>query len=137
MPARTPDEVPLLFARAFTAHDLESAVALYEPQAALVPQPGELVTGTEAIREALGAFFATRPAFDLEVRKVFRAGDIALVFADWSLTGAGPDGETISMSGQTSDVLRQQPDGSWLFVIDNPYGHGGAVSPGEVRVPEG
>jgi len=132
MPARTPDEVPLLFGRAFAAHDLESLVALYEPQAALVPQPGELVTGTEAIREALSAFLATEPAFDLEVKKVFRAGDVALAFADWSLTGTGPEGETISMSGQTSDVLRQQPDGSWLFVIDNPYGHGGAVSPGEV-----
>src|SRR3712207_8596526 len=51
--------------------------------------------------------------------KVFRAGDIALVFADWSLTGTGPEGETISMSGQSSDVVRQQPDGIWLFVIDN------------------
>ncbi len=131
MPARTPDEVPQLFAQAFAAHDLESVVALYEPQAALVPQPGEIVTGTEAIREALSAFVATEPAFDLEVRKVFRAGDIALVFADWSLTGTDADGETISMSGQTSDVVRQQPDGSWLFVIDNPYGHGSAVTPGE------
>jgi len=137
MPARSPDEVPLLFAEAFTAHDLQSAIALYEPQAALVPQPGEIVTGTEAIREVLSAFFAMEPAFDLEVRKVFRAGDIALVFADWSLTGTGPEGETVSMSGQTSDVLRQQPDGSWLFVIDNPYGHGGAVTPGEVGIPEG
>ncbi len=26
------------------------------------------------------------------------------------------------MSGRASDVLRQQPDGSWLFVIDNPWG---------------
>ena len=132
MPARTPDEVPRLFARAFAAHDLESLVALYEPQAALVPQPGELVAGTEAIREALSAFLATEPAFDLEVKKVFRAGDVALAFADWSLTGTGPEGETISMSGQSSDVVRQQPDGSWLFVIDNPYGHGGAAMTGEV-----
>lgn len=132
MPARTPDEVPRLFAEAFTTHDLESLVALYEPQAALVPQPGEVVTGTEAIREALSALLAIEPAFDLEVRKVIRAGDVALAFADWSITGTGPDGETIEMSGQTSDVLRQQPDGSWLFIIDNPYGHGSAVSPGEV-----
>jgi uncharacterized protein (TIGR02246 family) len=132
MPARTPDEVPRLFAEAFSTHNLESLVALYEPQAALVPQLGEVVTGTEAIREALSALLAIEPAFDLEVRKVIRAGDVALAFADWSITGTGPDGETIEMSGQTSDVLRQQADGSWLFVIDNPYGHGSAVSPGEV-----
>jgi hypothetical protein len=34
------------------------------------------------------------------------------------------------MSGQGSDVLREQQDGRWLFVIDNPYGRVGAVSPG-------
>jgi len=132
MPARTTEEVPLLFARAFADGDLDSAVALYEPEAAFVAQPGAVVTGTEAIREALSGFLALEPMFDLEVRKVFRAGDIALGFDDWTLTGTGPDGETISMSGQTTTVLRQQADGSWLFVIDNPYGHGGAVSPGDV-----
>ena len=36
------------------------------------------------------------------------------------------------MSGQGSDVLRRQRDGSWLSVIDNPYGRAAAVSPGNV-----
>ena len=26
------------------------------------------------------------------------------------------------MQGTTSDVLRRQADGTWLFVIDNPWG---------------
>ena len=39
MPARTPEEVLLLLARALTAGDLESAVALYEPGATFVAQP--------------------------------------------------------------------------------------------------
>jgi hypothetical protein len=26
------------------------------------------------------------------------------------------------MEGQTTDVARRQSDGSWLFVIDDPYG---------------
>jgi uncharacterized protein (TIGR02246 family) len=132
MPARTPEEVPLLFAQAFAAGDLESAVALYEPEAAFVVQPGEVVTGTEAIREALSGFLALEPMFNLEVWKVFRAGDIALCFDDWTLTGTGFDGENISMSGQTSAVLRQERNGNWLLVIDNPYGHDSAVSPGDV-----
>ena len=132
MPAHTPEEVASLLGQAFNAGDLESLLALYEPEAAFVAQPGEVVTGTEAIREALGGFLALKPIFELEVKKVFRAGDIALSFVDWTLTGTGPEGETISMSGQGSDVLRQQHDGSWLFVIDNPYGRVGAVSPGVV-----
>jgi uncharacterized protein (TIGR02246 family) len=111
MPARTPEEVLLLLARALTAGDLESAVALYEPGATFVAQPGVVVMGTEAIREALSGFVALKPIFDLKVRKVFRAGDdIALAFSEWTLAGTGSAGETMSMSGQDSDMVRQQPD---------------------------
>jgi uncharacterized protein (TIGR02246 family) len=130
MPASTPDEVLSLLGQAFNAGDLESILALYEPEATFVVQPGDTVTGTEALREAFNGFLALKPTFELEVKKVFRAGDIALSFADWTLTGTGPDGETISMSGQGSDVLRELQAGRWLFVIDNPYGRVGAVSPG-------
>jgi uncharacterized protein (TIGR02246 family) len=122
MPARTPEEVPRLWAETFVAGDLDSLVALYEPEATLVAQPGEALTGIETIREALSAFLATRPTFNLEVRKVLQAGDIALSFADWTLRGTGPDGEPIEMAAQTSDVLRRQPDGSWRILIDNPWG---------------
>jgi uncharacterized protein (TIGR02246 family) len=122
MPAHTPEEMPRLWAQTFVAGDLDALVALYEADATLVAQPGEVVRGIEAIREALRAFLATRPTFNLEVRKVLQAGDIALSFADWTLRGTGADGEPIEMAAQTSDVLRRQPDGSWRFVIDNPYG---------------
>ncbi len=120
--ARTPEEVPRLWAETFSAGDLDALVALYEEDSMLVPQPGEAVTGIKGIREALGAFLATQPTFNLEVRKVLQIGDLALSFADWTLSGTGPDGEPIELAAQTSDVLRRQPDGSWRIVIDNPYG---------------
>jgi uncharacterized protein (TIGR02246 family) len=120
--ARTPEETPRLWAETFVAGDLDALADLYEPDAMLVPQPGEVVEGIEAIREALSAFLATRPTFNLEVRKVLQTGDIALSFADWTLRGTGPDGEPIEMAAQTSDVQRRQPDGTWRFVIDNPFG---------------
>jgi uncharacterized protein (TIGR02246 family) len=123
MSARTPEEVPRLWAETFSAGDLDALVALYEEHdAMLVPQPGEAVTGTDAIREALRALLALQPTFNLEVRKVLQTGDIALSFADWTLSGTGPDGEAIEMAAQTSDVVRRQRDGSWRIVIDNPYG---------------
>ena len=122
MPARTPEEVAQLWAESFTAGDLEALVELYEADATLVPQPGEVVTGVGAIREVLSALLATEPTFNLEARKVLHTGDIALSFADWTLSGTGPDGEAIEMAAQTSDVLRRQGDGTWRFVIDNPFG---------------
>jgi uncharacterized protein (TIGR02246 family) len=122
MSARTPEEVAQLWAESFSAGDLEALVELYEADATLVPQPGEVVTGVGAIREVLSALLAMNPTFNLEVRKVLHTGDIALSFADWTLSGTGPDGEAIEMAAQTSDVLRRQADGTWRFVIDNPYG---------------
>ena len=122
MPAHTPEELPPLFAQAFSAHDLEAALALYEPEATLVPQPGQVVTGTEAIREALSGFLALKPKFESEFKKAFQVGDIALLFSDWTLSATDPDGNAIEMAGRTSDVARRQSDGSWLFVIDDPYG---------------
>jgi uncharacterized protein (TIGR02246 family) len=123
MPAYAPEEVPLLFAEALSAGDLEALMSLYEAQATLLAQPGEApAKGTENIRAALQAFLVTEPMFTLQVRQIFEADDLALSFADWNLTGTGPDGEAIEMSGQTSDVLRRQPDGTWRFVIDNPFG---------------
>jgi uncharacterized protein (TIGR02246 family) len=122
MPARTPEELPRLFAEAFSAHDLEAALALYEPGATLIALPGEVVTGTEAIREALGASLALEPKFDLAFNKALEAGDIALLFSDWTLSTTDPDGNAVELAGRTSDVARRQPDGNWLFVIDDPYG---------------
>ena len=122
MPAHTPEEVQRLWAEAFSAHDLEAVMALYEPEATLIPQPGQVVTGTEAIREALSAFLALKPKFELEFKKAFQAGDIALLFSDWTLSGTDPEGNAIELAGLTSDVARRQPNGSWLVVIDDPYG---------------
>ena len=122
MPAHAPEEVAQLWAESLTAGDLEALVELYEPDATLVAQPGEVVTGVEAIREVLSALLAMEPTFNLEVRKVLQTGDLALSFADWTLSGTGPEGEAIEMAAQTSDVLRRQADGTWCFVIDNPFG---------------
>ena len=122
MAARTPEELLQRIAETFSAHDVEGAVALYEPNATLVHQPGQVATGTEAIREALGGLLGMRPEFSLKVNKAFQAGDIALIFSDWSISATDPDGNAVEMAGQGSDVARLQPDGRWLMVIDNPWG---------------
>lgn len=124
MPAHAPEEINRLFTQAFNAGDLEGLVALYEPGASLVPQPGQPVTGAEALREALRGFLALKPTLEMAVRKRVQSGDLALLCADWRLTGTGPDGQPIQMAGTSVEVARRQPDGTWLYVIDDPYGVG-------------
>jgi ketosteroid isomerase-like protein len=56
------------------------------------------------------------------VTRVLQASDLALVVGTWSFTGTAPDGEAVKLTGHNADVLRRQADGSWRFVIDNPWG---------------
>ena len=122
MPAHRPEELDRLFSEALNAGKLEALVALYESQATLSPEPGKVVTGTKAIREALGAFLAGKPTIVLANKLLARTGDIALVTARWELSGTGADGKPYKMSGHSAEVCRRQPNGDWLFVIDTPWG---------------
>jgi ketosteroid isomerase-like protein len=122
MPARNPEELDVLFANAINAGDIEAVIKLYEPGACLIPEPGETASGTNAVREALGGFLAMKPKIRLDARKLAESGGIALTTSKWVLEGTGPDGKPVKMEGQSAEVARRQPDGTWLFVIDNPYG---------------
>jgi uncharacterized protein (TIGR02246 family) len=124
MPAHKPEELDELFTQALNSGDLDALVALYEPQACINPEPGQVATGTQAIREALSGFLAMNPKLTLEVKNLNQTSDIALTTGNWHLSGTGPDGSPVDMRGQSVEVSRRQPDGTWRFVIDNPFGLG-------------
>jgi ketosteroid isomerase-like protein len=123
--AATPEDVSRLIASAITEGDLEAALGLFEPEATLVmPRAvgGGSATGQAALREALTGFLSIAPILSVHPEKTFAGGDIALLVGTWTLKGRAPDGREINIAGRHSDVVRQQADGSWLFVIDNPDG---------------
>ncbi len=122
MPARTPYDIHPLFVNAMNAEDLDALVALYEPQGTLVPQPGEVVTGTEAIRQGLQGFLAMKPTIRIETRHILQTGDLALLRSQWTIDCTGPDGRPVKMAGNGTEVARRQADGTWLLVIDHPFG---------------
>jgi uncharacterized protein (TIGR02246 family) len=123
MPARKPEECDTLLVEAINRGDLEAALALYEPNASFVQDSGEVVTGLGAIREVMQGFLAIKPKFSIEVKAV-QSGDggLALLRAKWSATGTGPDGKPMTITGNSTEVVRRQSDGTWRFVIDNPRG---------------
>ena len=122
MPARNPEDADIMVGQAVTAGDIEAALSLYEPGATFVPEPGQTVTGSDGIRQVLAGFIATKPQLAVKVDKVIQAGDLALLYSSWSLKGTGPDGGQLNLSGKGTEVVRQQADGTWRFVIDNPFG---------------
>jgi len=86
----------------------------------LLLRPGSLNHGLPGIGEALAGFIAMKGT--LKVTRVLEASDLALVVGVGSFTGTGPDGKSMKLAGHNADVLRRQADGSWRFVIDNPWG---------------
>ncbi|XID93948.1 YybH family protein [Paenibacillaceae bacterium WGS1546] len=123
--AQTPIEVIEWISDKFTLGDVDILLEVYEPNAVMVAQPGVIVNGLEGVRAGLLGMLSLHIDLKLIPRKVLQSGDIALVISEWTMTKPGT-GELV-MSGQSSDVVRQQPDGTWLMVIDNPHGLGWAL----------
>ena len=118
----TPQKVLAAIVDGINTGNLDSLMSLYEPDAAFAKQPGNLARGSSGVRESLAAFTAMEGTLDLEVTRVLEASDLALVAGVWSFVGTAPDGEPVKLTGHNADVLRRQSDGSWRFVIDNPWG---------------
>lgn len=122
MGANKPEDIHKLFTAAFNSGNLEALMALYEPDAQLVQQPGQVTTGHEAIRQALQQFLALKGAMQITTRYVIRGDAIALLSGQWHLKGSGPDGKSVEMGGKSVEVARRQSTGEWLLVIDHPFG---------------
>jgi uncharacterized protein (TIGR02246 family) len=117
-----PEDMNSAFAEAFNSGDIENLMALYEPSAVLVPMPGRLVEGTGAIRAALQELLALKGHMQSENQYALVHDDIALLRAKVHLAGTGPDGNRLEINNHTTEVVRRQPDGSWLYILDHPYG---------------
>lgn len=81
--------------------------------------PNGPVRGTDAIRERYRGFLALRPAIDLQTICVDIVGELAMLHGRWTLRVVSPDGTSSESRGCNADVIRQQADGRWLFVIYN------------------
>ena len=119
----TPKEFLASYVEGFNAGDVNSLIMMYEADACfLYYQPGQIINGLENIRPGLQSFIDMNGKLDTKVKGVIRTSGIALVNTEWSFNGTGPDGKAVTITGKATDVLRQQPDGTWRILIDNPWG---------------
>lgn len=118
----TPEEVLNSVVVGINTGDLDSLMKLYEPNACFASEPGQLAKSPDSVRQCLRSFIDLKGKLDLKVKRVLQASDLALVTTEWSYSGTGPDGNPINMAAKSADVLRRQEDGTWRFVIDNPWG---------------
>jgi ketosteroid isomerase-like protein len=122
MAATTPEQIHRLFEHRFNAGDIDGLMELYEPDAALIAQPGSLANGIEQARAALQGFLTLKGHITLDTKLVVTVGELAYLANTWSLHGTDPDGNPVALGATTAEVARRQPDGSWRYVIDNAWG---------------
>lgn len=115
----SPTELAPLFEKCLNAGDLEGLASLYEADAVMASAEGP-VSGIAAIRESLAGFLGMKPTMTFGNTTVLPMGDLVLLHSKWTLRGTGPDGP-VEMGGLTSEVVRRQPDGSWKYILDDPF----------------
>jgi uncharacterized protein (TIGR02246 family) len=121
--ATDPAHLMSLFSQRAAAGDADGLVALYEPDAVFEPQLGTVLRGLEEIRPALVQLAALTPRIEYTGEPdVVIVDGVAIVANSWTMTAPLPDGTTHREEGLSADVLRRQPDGRWLILIDQPRG---------------
>lgn len=118
----TPKELLSSYVEKFNLRNVSSLMNMYEPDACFVVQPTQIVTGIENIRQNLQSFIDMNGKLETKVTGVIQTSNLALVNIEWSFNGTGPDGNPINVAGKAVDLLRQQQDGTWRILIDNPWG---------------
>ena len=116
----SPTDPDRLLADRLAAGDLDGAVALYEPTAVLHREDGTTAVGREAIRKEFEGLAAMKPRVDMGTYTVVSSDDLATVSHEWTAS-ATEKGKPVSFRGSALEVVRRQEDGSWRFVIDDPY----------------
>jgi uncharacterized protein (TIGR02246 family) len=119
MPASNPEDLHQLFADRVNAGDADAAAALFEDGAILVSGPDHIVRGRDAILEGLRNFVAVHPKLRLNAARVVRNGSLAILYSDWTITTTR-NGAIQSVDVRPTHVARQQSDGTWRIVIDDP-----------------
>jgi uncharacterized protein (TIGR02246 family) len=119
---KAPADLLYLQVEEFNRGNVSFLMTLYEKDACFASKPGQVVQGLKSIRRSLQGFIDMKVKLEARVRRVIQAGNLALLTTEWSIVGTEPDGKPINLTGRGTVVLRSQFDGSWLMVIENPWG---------------
>lgn len=115
MSAKSPEEICRLFQQYMAEGDIDSVLSVYDPEAVFLNQAGEVKKGEKGLRQELAPFAAKKAFFDFTIKQVIQSGDIALMHTQWKVSSPQP------MSVYAIEVARRQPDGTWRWLIGDPF----------------
>ncbi len=105
--AKEPNDLEKFFVERANAGDVEGLIALYEADATLTCGDGVEVVGTDQIRKFFTNYLMTRPKLSPSMQApALCSGNIALTSSRHS------NGDV------SAEIARRQPDGNWLWAVD-------------------
>jgi len=115
MPANNPEDICRLFQQYMAAGDLDAVLSVFDHEAILVNESGDVTQGGDGLRQELALFAAMKTHFAYTIKKVVQSGDIALIHTEWQVSFP----QRISV--YAIEVARRQPDGTWRWLIGDPF----------------
>jgi ketosteroid isomerase-like protein len=125
IPAYKPEDCDRLILEALEKGDLEMSVGLYEAEAILLMESGDFIKGSASIRKNNGEVISLKPKFKIDEIRTVMSGDGTLATTRMKCTEVHRDpksGDEVRTLVNSLEVVRKQPDGTWRFVIDDPFG---------------
>jgi uncharacterized protein (TIGR02246 family) len=108
--ARRPEDLTRLFVERSNAGDAHGVAALYEEDAVMAYPPGSQTVGRAAIRELWASVLAHAPRVEQEEPLPTHISGYIALNSKTQRDGAGA----------RAQVVRRQPDGTWLRLLDQP-----------------
>jgi len=115
LPARNPEEICTLFKQYMAEGDIDGLLSVYDPEIVFLNQAGEAKKGWEGLRHELSRFATAKGRFDFHVKQIIQSGNIALMHTEWNISSPQ------RMSTYAIEVARRQPDGTWRWLIGDPF----------------
>ncbi|MED4780012.1 YybH family protein [Brevibacillus choshinensis] len=117
-----PEDMNTTFAQAYNSGNIDNLLALYEPNGILLTPDGSLEQGIQNLRQTLSDLLSLRGTMISNNVFCIPFENIALLRAHFTLNGFDASGNDIQITGHTSEIVRKQPDGQWLYIVDHPFG---------------
>ena len=115
MSAKSPEEICRLFQHYMAEGDIDSVLSVYDPEAVFLNQSGEVKKGEAGLRQELAPFAARKAVFNFDIKQAIQSADIALMHTEWKVSSPQ------QMSVYAIEVARRQPDGTWRWLIGDPF----------------
>lgn len=118
-----PEDMNKTFAQAYNSGNVDNIDLLFESEAKVVTYDNSTISGQkEYHQEHLNLLKIGGKMISIN-QSCIVFENIALLSAEWKINTWNEDGEPLEISGKSTEVIRKQNDGTWLYVIDNPFGN--------------